>query len=166
MCDAPCSLRHHQPTAASQDQTFCSSTGFKREVKCVSSALVNDSASVSGTLGEMRERESYLAFQGCSPEPSSTFGAVVKFEARSCDDAHARRARAAPLATTTTRAHHTPTASPARSTATMAQRNVPPPQGETPAPPWRSYSWPCCLRSPSPLPPNVKGSCSLSSIIA
>ena len=96
----------------------------------MSSALVNDSASVSGTLGEMRERESYLAFQGCSPEPASTFGAVVKFEARSCDDAHARRARAAPLATTT-RAHHTPTASPARSTATMAQRNVPPPQGET-----------------------------------
>ena len=97
----------------------------------MSSALVNDSASVSGTPGEMRERESYLAFQGCSPEPASTFGAVLKFEVRSCDDAHARRARAAPLATTTTRAHHTPTAAPARSTATMAQRNVPPPQGET-----------------------------------
>mmetsp|Transcript_1814 Transcript_1814/g.3576 ORF Transcript_1814/g.3576 Transcript_1814/m.3576 type:complete len:136 (-) Transcript_1814:164-571(-) len=63
------------------DQTFCSMTGFKREVKCVSSALVNDNASASETgISEVRQRESYLAFQGCSPEPTNTFGAVVKFE--------------------------------------------------------------------------------------
>ena len=63
-----------------QDQTFCSTTGFKREVKCVSSALVNDSASDPGT-SELRQRESYLAFQGCSPE-TNTFGMVIRFEAR------------------------------------------------------------------------------------
>merc|ERR1711865_965746 len=60
------------------DQTFCSTTGFKREVKCVSSALVNDSASDPGA-SEVRQRESYLAFQGCSPE-TNTFGTVVRFE--------------------------------------------------------------------------------------
>ena len=30
----------------------------------------------------MRQRESYLAFQGCSPPETNTFGAVVRFEAR------------------------------------------------------------------------------------
>ena len=69
-----------------QDQTFCSTTGFKREVKCVSSALVNDSNSDPGA-SEVRQRESYLAFQGCSPE-TNTFGTVVRFEARPLRDWH------------------------------------------------------------------------------
>ena len=34
----------------------------------------------------MRQRESYLAFQGCSPPETNTFGAVVRFEARPLRD--------------------------------------------------------------------------------
>ena len=71
-----------------QDQTFCSTTGYKREVKCMSSALVNDSASEPAT-SEMRQRESYLAFQGCSPESMNTFGTVVRFEVRTLRDGRA-----------------------------------------------------------------------------
>lgn len=71
---------HNACAGTWQDQTFCSTTGFKREVKCVSSALVNDSTSDPGA-SEVRQRESYLAFQGCSPE-TNTFGTVVRFEAR------------------------------------------------------------------------------------
>ena len=47
----------------------------------MSSALVNDSTSDPGA-SQVRQRESYLAFQGCSPPETNTFGAVVRFEAR------------------------------------------------------------------------------------
>jgi hypothetical protein len=50
----------------------------------VSSALVNDSTSDP----EVRQRESYLAFQGCSPPETNTFGTVVRFEARPLRDRH------------------------------------------------------------------------------
>ena len=79
------SQRLSHPLATAAAATFCSTTGFKREVKCVSSALVNDSTSDPGA-SQVRQRESYLAFQGCSPPETNTFGAVVRFEARPLRD--------------------------------------------------------------------------------
>ena len=72
---SPCSHRL-------QDQPFCSTTGFKREVKCVYKTTVADNASMAST-GVVVPREPYLAFQGCSPEHTNSFAAVVRFEVRS-----------------------------------------------------------------------------------
>ena len=43
---------------------------------------VADNASMAST-GIVVPREPYLAFQGCSPEPTNSFAAVVRFEVRS-----------------------------------------------------------------------------------
>lgn len=86
--------KHRRQHAASprfprlQDQTFCSTTGYKREVKCMYKTPVVDNASIVGT--SMVSREPYLAFQGCSPEPTNSFAAVVRFEVRSRPGTHAR----------------------------------------------------------------------------
>lgn len=54
----------------------------------MSSALVNDSTS-DPAASQVRQRESYLAFQGCSPPETNSFGAVVRFEARPLRDGRA-----------------------------------------------------------------------------
>lgn len=43
---------------------------------------VADNASMAST-GVVVPREPYLAFQGCSPEHTNSFAAVVRFEVRS-----------------------------------------------------------------------------------
>jgi hypothetical protein len=79
---SPCPPR---PSAAavSQDQVYCSTTGFKQEVRCLVGPRINGS-----------DQESYTTFQSCA-ESSSSFAGVVKFEvsASASPDVHALRAR-------------------------------------------------------------------------
>ncbi|KAL1500708.1 hypothetical protein AB1Y20_013355 [Prymnesium parvum] len=50
------------------DQVYCSSTGFKQEVRCLAASHTNNS-----------DQESYMTFQSCA-ERASTFSGLVKFE--------------------------------------------------------------------------------------
>lgn len=54
----------------SQGQIYCSTTGFKQEMRCSAGPHINGS-----------EQESYITFQSCA-EHASSFSGLVRFEVR------------------------------------------------------------------------------------
>ena len=70
----------HSSMPATQDEVYCSTSGFRQEIRCsiIAAPLLNGSS-----------HESYLTYQSCA-EPPSEFVALARFEVRSAEPANAR----------------------------------------------------------------------------